>query len=272
VYSSSNRIPTVDDVLPTIESYYPNRIKPGERRSAGYAGKTSDGKGHAADWTKRTAERKKLAAATQNEEEDDDDDYDDDEGKTRRNSRKVTFSDLSLDLLSDDELDDDEHVDCMKAVVEVRDAFARLAAIRQRAQGTGSAATLSLRPNSTTATKNTTTRPTVKPKTPSSTKRSIKRKAPPASPSSSSDTSDSSDSSDSEAYSSMDEANCKESLRPVKNDLKKLKMDTSAFTREEKLAHLKETLSAIGSRIDVVAGFEKSSGAKEKKRKHLCKL
>ncbi|GAA6007757.1 hypothetical protein JCM11491_003954 [Sporobolomyces phaffii] len=80
----------------------------------------------------------------------------------------------------------------------------------------------------------------------------------------------SSEASDSE-YESMDEANCKEALRPVKNDLKKLKMDTSALTREEKLAHLKDTLSAIGSRIEVVASFEKSTDAKEKKRKHLWK-
>ena len=69
----------------------------------------------------------------------------------------------------------------------------------------------------------------------------------------------------------MDEETCKESLRPVKNDLKRLKMDTSSMGREEKLAHLKETLSSIGSRIEVVAGFEKTSIAKEKKRKHLCK-
>ncbi|GAA5936558.1 uncharacterized protein JCM15063_001921 [Sporobolomyces koalae] len=80
----------------------------------------------------------------------------------------------------------------------------------------------------------------------------------------------SSEASDSE-YESMDEANCKESLRPVKNDLKKLKMDTSTLTREEKLAHLKDTLSSIGSRIEVVAGFEQSAAAREKKRKHLWK-
>jgi chromodomain-helicase-DNA-binding protein 1 len=70
----------------------------------------------------------------------------------------------------------------------------------------------------------------------------------------------------------MDEANCKESLRPVKNELKKLKADTSAMSREEKLAHLKETLSAIGARIEVVSSFEKTTDAKEKKRKHLCQF
>ncbi|GAA5835946.1 hypothetical protein JCM11251_006610 [Rhodosporidiobolus azoricus] len=72
-------------------------------------------------------------------------------------------------------------------------------------------------------------------------------------------------------YDSMDEAACKESLRPVKNDLKRLKKPTDQMERDEKLAHLKETLTAIGQRIEVVATFEKGSLAKEKKRKHLWK-
>ncbi|GAA5981210.1 hypothetical protein JCM5350_006062 [Sporobolomyces pararoseus] len=112
----------------------------------------------------------------------------------------------------------------------------------------------------------TSSKPTSKPSTSSaSTKaapKATKRKATPEY--------SSSEGSDSE-YESMDEANCKESLRPVKNDLKNLKMDTSSFSREAKLTHLKETLSSIGARIEVVAGFEKSSEAKEKKRKHLWK-
>jgi chromodomain-helicase-DNA-binding protein 1 len=68
----------------------------------------------------------------------------------------------------------------------------------------------------------------------------------------------------------MDEASCKEVLRPVKNDLKRLRKKTEDMSREEKVAHLKDTLSAIGARIEVVAGFETSAAGKEKKRKHLC--
>lgn len=73
-------------------------------------------------------------------------------------------------------------------------------------------------------------------------------------------------------YDSMDEEACKEALRPVKRQLKKLKSGTENFTREEKVAHLKETLSAIGARIEVIAGSEKSPAAQEQRRKHLCKL
>ncbi|GAA6063751.1 hypothetical protein JCM10212_005709 [Sporobolomyces blumeae] len=80
----------------------------------------------------------------------------------------------------------------------------------------------------------------------------------------------SSDDSDSE-YESMDEASCKEALRPVKNELKRLKQDVTAMSREDKLTHYKETLSAIGSRIEVVASFETGTAAKERKRKHLWK-
>lgn len=77
-------------------------------------------------------------------------------------------------------------------------------------------------------------------------------------------------SSDDSAYDSMDEKECKEILRPVKRELKRLKLDTASYSREQKVAHLKECLSAIGARIDYSASQEKSSSAKDKRRKHLC--
>ena len=77
-------------------------------------------------------------------------------------------------------------------------------------------------------------------------------------------------SSSEEAYDSMDEKECKEILRPVKRELKRLKLDTVSYSREQKVAHLKECLSAIGSRIEYSAGQEKSTSARDKRRKHLC--
>lgn len=72
-------------------------------------------------------------------------------------------------------------------------------------------------------------------------------------------------------YDSMDEAECKESLRPVKRELKKLKAGTEHLSREDKLAHLKSCLTAIGSRIDVCAGLEETRKGQERRTKHLCK-
>ncbi|GAA6034484.1 hypothetical protein JCM8097_005352 [Rhodosporidiobolus ruineniae] len=72
-------------------------------------------------------------------------------------------------------------------------------------------------------------------------------------------------------YDSMDEEMCKEAMRPVKHELKRLKKPTDEMSREDKLAHLKDTLSSIGQRIDVVAEFEKTSERREKKRQHLWK-
>ncbi|GAA5980845.1 hypothetical protein JCM11641_004740 [Rhodosporidiobolus odoratus] len=102
---------------------------------------------------------------------------------------------------------------------------------------------------------------TAKPVKPS--KAAPKRKATP-------DYSDSEES-DASNYDSMDEGTCKEALRPVKNELKRLKKSTDDMSREEKINHLKETVSAIGQRIEVVAGFEQTSKDKERKRKHLWK-
>lgn len=71
-------------------------------------------------------------------------------------------------------------------------------------------------------------------------------------------------------YDSMDERECKDDLRPVKRELKRLKLDTSAFAPQEKVAHLKECISAIGSRIELIASQEKSSTGRNRRRKHLC--
>lgn len=75
---------------------------------------------------------------------------------------------------------------------------------------------------------------------PSDASRPPKRKATP----------DYSSSDEESVYDSMDEADCKEILRPVKRELKRLKMSTDHMSREEKVAHLKACLSAIGSRIE----------------------
>ncbi|GAA6018197.1 hypothetical protein JCM10207_002864 [Rhodosporidiobolus poonsookiae] len=92
----------------------------------------------------------------------------------------------------------------------------------------------------------------------------------PAKPAKRKATPDYSSSDEGSEYESMDEESCKEALRPVKKELKRLKK-SNELDREEKVAVLKEVLSAIGQRIAVVADFEKGSAAKEKKRKHLWK-
>lgn len=92
---------------------------------------------------------------------------------------------------------------------------------------------------------------------------------------------------------SMDEAQTKEELRPVKKQLvrilshyffcnfsiltcclilakKNLKAPTESLTREAKVAILKEALSAIGDRIDEVVAAKRELGEDgEKWRKHL---
>ena len=60
----------------------------------------------------------------------------------------------------------------------------------------------------------------------------------------------SSDSSDETSYSSMDEAECKELMRPCKRQLKRLRDGTDHLDRDQKVATLKECLSAIGGHID----------------------
>lgn len=88
---------------------------------------------------------------------------------------------------------------------------------------------------------------------------------------------------------SMDEAACKEEMRPVKQQLvsnfrtssvcstlnslrkqRRLKTGTDDLPREEKLAVLKECLSVIGRRIDIVVADKRHAGMDpEKWRKHL---
>ena len=77
---------------------------------------------------------------------------------------------------------------------------------------------------------------------------------------------------DSDDNGSMDEAECKEIMRPCKKQLRKLREGTDHLEREEKVATLKTCLSAIGKRIDVVirSDFAKESSAqKQRREKHL---
>jgi chromodomain-helicase-DNA-binding protein 1 len=87
----------------------------------------------------------------------------------------------------------------------------------------------------------------------------------------------------------MDEAQTKEELRPVKKQLvsvcvfcwlfslcswglskKLLKGTTDSLSREEKVTHLKDSLAAIGSRIETVVAEHAARGeSAEKWRKHL---
>ncbi|KAF8325229.1 SNF2 family N-terminal domain-containing protein [Cantharellus anzutake] len=69
---------------------------------------------------------------------------------------------------------------------------------------------------------------------------------------------------------SMDEAQTKEELRPVKKQLKNLKAPTESLSREAKVALLKDSLSAIGARIETVVAQKNAKGEDgEKWRKHL---
>ncbi|CEL60902.1 chromodomain-helicase-DNA-binding protein 1 [Rhizoctonia solani AG-1 IB] len=76
--------------------------------------------------------------------------------------------------------------------------------------------------------------------------------------------------SDSDECPSMDEAQTKEELRPVKKQLKLLKGTTDSLSREEKVTHLKDSLAAIGARIEAVVAEHAARGENaEKWRKHL---
>ncbi|KAG8767337.1 hypothetical protein FRC12_006308 [Ceratobasidium sp. 428] len=76
--------------------------------------------------------------------------------------------------------------------------------------------------------------------------------------------------SDSDECPSMDEAQTKEELRPVKKQLKLLKGTTDSLSREEKVTHLKDSLAAIGARIEAVVAEHAARGeSAEKWRKHL---
>lgn len=83
------------------------------------------------------------------------------------------------------------------------------------------------------------------------------------------------DYSDSSDDDSMDEAECKELMRPCRKELKRLRQGTDHLARDEKVAVLKECLSAIGRRIDQVLNTSfarESTVAKERHELHLWKF
>lgn len=68
----------------------------------------------------------------------------------------------------------------------------------------------------------------------------------------------------------MDEPDVKDKMRPVKAQLKKLKAGTDNLSREEKVAALKECVTAIGDRIEVVVADQAKLGKDVKKlKRHL---
>ncbi|TFL01506.1 SNF2 family N-terminal domain-containing protein [Pterulicium gracile] len=78
------------------------------------------------------------------------------------------------------------------------------------------------------------------------------------------------DSESSDDCPSMDESTTKEELRPVKRQLKQLKLSGEDMPREEKVAMLKESLAAIGRRIDAVLAAKKDLGEDVQRwRRHL---
>ncbi|OSX66449.1 hypothetical protein POSPLADRAFT_1177922 [Postia placenta MAD-698-R-SB12] len=78
------------------------------------------------------------------------------------------------------------------------------------------------------------------------------------------------DSSSSDECPSMDEATTKEELRPVKKQLKNLKLSGGDMPRDDKVAILKESLAAIGKRIELVLIQKQAAGEdRDRWRRHL---
>ncbi|CAK5281780.1 unnamed protein product [Mycena citricolor] len=78
------------------------------------------------------------------------------------------------------------------------------------------------------------------------------------------------DSESSEECPSMDEASTKEELRPVKKQLKQLKLSGEEMPRDDKVAILKDSLAAIGRRIEAVLATKEAAGEdRERWRRHL---
>ncbi|PWN46282.1 hypothetical protein IE81DRAFT_335895 [Ceraceosorus guamensis] len=75
---------------------------------------------------------------------------------------------------------------------------------------------------------------------------------------------------DKSSYSSMDEEDCKELMRPCRKELKRLK-ETETMSREDKVVVLKESLSAIGGCIQNIATRFKDqpASAAARQRRHL---
>jgi len=68
----------------------------------------------------------------------------------------------------------------------------------------------------------------------------------------------------------MDEASTKEELRPVKKQLKQLKLSGEDMPRDDKVAILKDSLAAIGRRIEIVLQNKQAAGEdRERWRRHL---
>jgi chromodomain-helicase-DNA-binding protein 1 len=67
-----------------------------------------------------------------------------------------------------------------------------------------------------------------------------------------------------------DEAATKEELRPVKKQLKQLKLSGEDMPRDDKVAILKDSLAAIGRRIELVLNQKREAGEdRERWRRHL---
>ncbi|KAG7446290.1 uncharacterized protein BT62DRAFT_1021007 [Guyanagaster necrorhizus] len=78
------------------------------------------------------------------------------------------------------------------------------------------------------------------------------------------------DSESSDECPSMDEAATKEELRPVKKQLKQLKLSGEDMPRDNKVAILKDSLAAIGRRIETVLNNKDAAGEdRERWRRHL---
>ncbi|KNZ72917.1 Chromodomain helicase hrp3 [Termitomyces sp. J132] len=78
------------------------------------------------------------------------------------------------------------------------------------------------------------------------------------------------DSESSDECPSMDEAATKEELRPVKKQLKQLKLSGEDMPRDDKVAILKDSLAAIGRRIELVLSAKQAAGEdRERWRRHL---
>ncbi|KAG5648599.1 hypothetical protein DXG03_003210 [Asterophora parasitica] len=68
----------------------------------------------------------------------------------------------------------------------------------------------------------------------------------------------------------MDEGATKEELRPVKKQLKQLKLSGEDMPRDDKVAILKDSLAAIGRRIEHVLATKQAAGEdRERWRRHL---
>jgi len=78
------------------------------------------------------------------------------------------------------------------------------------------------------------------------------------------------DSESSDECPSMDESATKEELRPVKKQLKQLKLSGEDMPRDDKVAILKDSLAAIGRRIELVLNAKEAAGEdRDRWRRHL---